>query len=263
MGRGRVFKKGNMRYLELPPDLSECDDLELFFLREGFYLLCTRLENGKTQQYKPIKKEEGPVLGEDEKKVLKKLFSIRFEKRIPSNVKRIITTDDADSLDRLVKRDLVNILKSKKYPEGVYNIDNGIYAMLNSKTGHPQSRPVRKTQKRKAEKKENPYSLLMKNGFLVLKDKNEAFAFSNSVKSEIKNGKIKGIKGFDNKFYAVTEDYLENSSDKIMKALTEDGDIGQIAERSGLNQEGCKAIIKLLAERGDVIEKRKGVFSSI
>jgi hypothetical protein len=257
MARGRIFRRGNSRYLELPPELSDCDELELFCLKEGYYLICKNLPgNGQEKKGKP-KNESLPVLSEDERRVLKKLFSIRFEKRVPSNVKRIISMDDAATLDKLIGRKLVNILKSGKYPEGVYNIDNGIYAMLN-----PRNRQIKSPQK-SPQKKENPYSSLMKKGFLVLKDKNEALGFSEKVKSEIRSGKIKGIKGFDNKFYAVTQNYLDDSTGKVIKALSEDGSIDQIAERSGLEQDGCKAIIRLLAEKGDVIEKKKGIFSSV
>ena len=76
----------------------------------------------------------------------------------------------------------------------------------------------------------------------------------------MKRGEVVGIKGFDGKFYAITKDYLFKGRDLIIKCLKDDMATSAIANETKLDQNGVTAILRIMAEAGDVVEKRKGVF---
>jgi len=249
MARARILKRGDNRYLELPEGLLSYDELELFELREGYYLLSVPLGVQKNPQKKGVK------LDSDEAAVLQKLLRIRFEKRIPAYVNKALNEQELKVLLGLEKKGFVNVFRGRKYKDGVYSIRDDVYPLVNGRPA-PQKQAT-------APKQTSPYGTLMEKGFLVLGNKNEAMEFSERTKMEMKKGTIKGVKGFDGKFYAVTSNYLAKASAIILKSLDKDMDLETIAKQTNLDREGCCAVLRLLSESGDVIEKKKGMFASV
>ncbi|MBN1169779.1 hypothetical protein JXA56_02040 [Candidatus Micrarchaeota archaeon] len=224
MAKSRILKKENKAYLELPKELMEYDEVELFQLKEGYLLVPVEVR-----------------VKEAEIAVIRKLLAIKFENRTPSVIEKEFVDVEKILLRELEKKGLVNIFRGKKYPKGVYNINAEVYALL-----------------QESKKIENPEGLVR--GFVTLKDKDDAYRLSQKLGSEMKNGTVIGVKGFDGKFYAVTKSYLESSRKDIEKALQGEMDAGEIANAAKLDPEGCIAVLRLMAESGDILEKKKGIF---
>ncbi len=241
MAKRRILKRSNKAYLELPQEMLEHDEIEVTRLNDGQYLLTVSESN-----------RVSPV----EIAVLRKLLAIRFERRTPANVEKELTEAELLILKGIEKKGLVNVFRGKKYRDGVYNIRDNVYPLLRGETEQKAA------QKEKVQKQPDSPSLLNR-GFLTLMDKNEAFKLSQQFKQEMKRGDIIGVKGFDGKFYVVTRNYLLKSQADIGSVLTEGMDVQSIAAAAKMDAEGCTAVLRLMAESGDILEKKKGIFAPV
>ncbi len=176
-----------------------------------------------------------------EKAVLNKLLTIKFEERTWSNIKKKMTEAEIELIKELQKRKLVTWFKNNKYPKGVLNIVDEVYPII-----------------AKQEKEELPDKL--EKGYLVVEDPRRIREISEKYKPYVLKGLMKGMKGFDGKYYLVTVKYLHNAKKKILEALDEEKTLEEIAKKTGLEEEGCKAVLWMMAENGEVMEKRKGIF---
>ena len=251
--RVRVIKRQNNSYLELPQDLSNHEEIELFPLKPGYYLLSLPLGQ---EESKPINSDQ---ISDAESAVLTKLLSIRFEQRVPAYVNKVLGKDEKPVLTELERKGLVNVFKSTKYKDGVYNISDRAYLLAQKgrqAPSKPQDTPIQASP--------NDLSHLLKTqGFIVINDKNQARMLSESLSPEMKNGAVAGVKGFDGKFYVVTRSYLNQSQIAISKALTEDMDAASVAAATKIDPEGCMAVLRIMSEAGEILEKKKGVFAPV
>ncbi|MBI5226404.1 hypothetical protein HY994_04160 [Candidatus Micrarchaeota archaeon] len=97
-------------------------------------------------------------------------------------------------------------------------------------------------------------------GYLVLDNEMDAKGFSHRFESQIKGGDIKGVRGFDKKFYLASRAYIETFADKLLVALKEPKTVADLAALTKQPQEGVLCILYLLKEEGEIIEKKKGLF---
>ncbi len=252
MGRVRIIRRQKQGYIEIPSDLLGNDEVELCQLKDGYYLLSIPIGEAAKAARK-----EGSI-NETERAVLKKLLSIRFEKRVPAYVNKIFGDHEKEVLQELERKKLINVFKGKKYREGVYNINDRAYAML-KKGGSQQRASEIPSQPRVSGSR----GILMNQGFLIINDREEARALSEVLNQDMKQGQVFGVKGFDGKFYVVTRDYLVRCQNSINLVLKEDMDLNAIASAAKLDREGCRAVLQLMSDRGEIIEKRKGVFAPV
>jgi hypothetical protein len=270
--RVRIIKRQNSSYIELPGELAERDEVELFLLKPGYYLLSLPLEHagiaapaaaGTERKTEP--KAGKAELSERERAVLMKLLSIRFEQRIPAYVNKALDDPEKAVLKELERRGYVNVFKGTKYKEGVYNIRDSIYPLLSQKGGQaspaPGSGSAATAQPQTASN--DLLAILKRQGFIVINDRNQARALSEGLSQEMKSGAVTGVKGFDNKFYVVTRSYLTGAEKAISAALKEDMDAASVAATAKLDPDGCLAALRVMCEAGEIIEKKKGVFAPV
>ena len=242
MAKIRILRRNDRAYIELPGEMADYGELELFQLKEGYYLLSVPLGS---------RAESKRQINDTEKAVLRKLLSIRFEKRTPAYVAKVLSESERLVLKELERKGFVNVFRGKKYVHGVYNIRDSIYPLL-----------TRKAQK-KQEQRFDVFSLLKSQGYVIMNDRNQAYRLSQQLNREMKSGSVVGVKGFDGKFYIVTDSYLSKAQSSIASVLKEDMDAPSIASAAKLEEEGCMAVLRLMAERGEIIEKKKGVFAPV
>ncbi len=226
MAKSPIVKKDGKTYLELPKEYEEYDEAEIYRLKEGFLVV-----------------PQAVTIKEAEIAVIRKLLDIKFERRVPETVESEFTEAERIILKDLGKKNLVTLFKGKKYPNGVYNINADVYSLIKGK----EEKAPQELQK----------------GFLTINDKNEAFRLSKKYAEEMKSGDIIGIKGFDGKFYVVTKEYFDKTRKEIEKSLHGEMGIKQITDSTKLDFDGVTAVIRLMAENGDILEKKRGVFVSI
>lgn len=276
------MKKDSKCYVELPPEFSGQESVEFFPLKDGYYLLTIPLENAGRKPSSPAHPVPVPLLSGEEKSLLSKLFSIRFDQRIPSRVEKMLNEKEKQLLKTLLEKGYVNTFQSKKYPQGVYNIRDSVYPLL---TGHeswvmsrgersnepgayeskPKTSPSNQLPKTQAAKAATSLPIsqttdILSDGYAVIDDARLAAQFSEQLRRQGKSNIVRGIKGFDGKFYAVTKSYFSKTAPLVLKALDEPQNAESLAKACKLPLPACLAILHLLGEEGDVVEKRKGIF---
>jgi hypothetical protein len=249
----KIVRKENKCYVELPSDFLEENEVELFKLRDGYYLLSLPLNNIHTAEKSEKNKSE---IDEEEKRLLEKLLSVKFEERTPKQLERVLSIDEKKTLEKLIKKDFVNIFRSKKYPGGVYNISDSIYASLRT-SAKPESDKQSDRQQATGDDVESLYSQLRRNGFVVLQGNVKAF---DALKKDVQSGAIFGVKAFDGKTYIVTREYFSRLANIIRAVLRKESELKEIAKLCKTSEEGCRAVLAIMAESGEVLERKKNVF---
>lgn len=111
---------------------------------------------------------------------------------------------------------------------------------------------------------ESSKTVLDEKGFVVLDNEFEAKRLSGELEKEVKRGNVIGVRGFDKKYYVVSKEFLKQASDKVLRELSKrDCNAKELALASKLRLDACIAALCILKEEGEVIEKRKGVFSAV
>lgn len=246
----RILRKDNVLYLQLPPEFSQAEDIELFKLKDGYYLISLPLAQQK-------KESKSSVMNEQEKSLLKKLSEIKFENRTPKQISHSFNQTDYVLLSAMEKKGFVQLFKSAKYKDGVYSIPDKVYPMLKDNSSLIKSNSLQSPNT-----SVSPLDNFFKQGFLVFSNNNDASAFSDLLKRTGHSQDILGIKGFDGKFYVVTKSYMIDMSGRVRSVLKGNNSMtsSMIAKACNMDDFGCRAILLLMAEKGDVIEKKKDIF---
>lgn len=278
MVKVRVLKKGENAYLELPKEFLEFPELELFHLRDGYYMITTPLDQNKEKKQVQKKTEQKTTtkssvsLTQEERAVLTKLLSIRFEKRIPNYVHKLLNDQEKNILAQLEKKRHVNVFKGKKYKDGVYNINDRVYPYISAssrsrnvqkQTTHQKSQPKQEDVKTTTQSPSELHDILMKKGFVVVGNKRDAELLSARLENQMKKGFVKGMKGFDGKFYIATKRYLTRTSGTILKSLDKEMNLDELASATKLDKDGCVVTLRVLNEEGEIMERKKGVFAKV
>ena len=246
----------------LPSELSGSPSLEIFPLRDGLYLLSIKggLQEAISHPSSPLAAKTGEgAIPEKEKEVVRKLLSIRFEKRTPAEVANALSPSEKQTLEALMKRKLVHIFHGGKYEkDGVYNVsDFAFNAVREPQLAQPPSSG--------APSSPSPISSpehLEKNGWMVLESEMDAKNFAGAFPGKIKSGEVMGVRAFDMKYYFVKRQFYENYESLVQSALLKSEKTSEeLAEELGLAAEGCRALLFHLCENGEAMEKHRGKFS--
>ncbi len=254
--RIKTIQKESGTYVRLPDDFRKAEDLELFMLRDGYYLLSlplgaavkTRMDGkgaaepeAKAKAPEPaVAEEDAKGLTQSENRVLEKLASIRFEKRTGTSIREDFSRQDREALLSLEKKGAVTVIKSKKYPDGVYNIQSEFYPSPKKDVGPEKSASELERQ-------------LFRDGYIILQDSNAAQRLSEVLQKQ-KNA-ITGVKGFDGKYYVVTRAHMERVRKVLAHWRGDYVDPRALAAKFGIHPDAVKAVLKILAEGGEYTEK--------
>ncbi len=227
------------------------------------------------------------ILNPEELAVLKRLDTIRYSNRTKDTIKQIFDLEEQKILQAMLKRGIITLFKKNPEDEQHYSIskdiyDKFLYGKREYKFKRPDSldvpaakQPVKKIvpesiQEPKVEKawelklkEQNKYAeILESKGYIVLNNDVEASSLSTLMEESIRRGLVLGTRAFNKKFYVGLRSYIAKNSAKIMKVL-ENGSapISKISKESGIEEEGARTILYLMAESGDIAEVRKDVFS--
>ena len=262
----KIIRKDGKAYLEMPDEFYSIESAEFFKLRDGYYLLTVPLGEQKAARVAQKEvKASIQIPTESEKKVLKHLLSIKFQNRTPLYVEKVLSAEEKKVLKDLEKKNFINVFKGRKYPDGVYNINDKVYSTLYGKktvTGKGVKRETIPSEAVKKDEKLDPASSLDKKGYAVGTSKDLKDIIDKN-KSAIKSGKIKGLKGFDGRFYIARMDYVFKMSPLIVAQLDKERTIEEIAGNLKIEPDAVRTVLHILAEAGDVIEKRKGVYAAV
>lgn len=238
-------KDGILLSGSIPPEMASASSLEIIQLRDGSFLITPRAQKGGS-------------LSEKEKDLVRKLLSIRFEKRIPAQVDRTLSAEEKELLESLLRRKMVHILHGGKYAkEGVYNVSEFAFSSVREPP-HAAAPPALPQKQLPANSPEH----LEKFGWMVLESEHEARNFSNAFPEKVRSGAVKGMRAFDRKYYFVTPRFVELWGKKALSALGKGAKSAEeLSGEVGLSPDGCLCLLLHLCEEGDALEKQKGKFA--
>ncbi len=299
--RATIKRTATAGQITLPPAalaaLSGGDEVDVWVLRKGVVLLT---ESGALEKFDE-KKEEGAekekiqpaavskksagaaasrspavLLSPEETSMVRKLLTIRFEERTVPQVAKKINAAEKKTLDALVARRLIEVFKSAKYKEGVYNISQRVYEAVSppivissKKTEQPASESAAKTavasvplaypSSSSGMPPINSADHLAKFGYMVLNTETEAKMAMMQIAPMLKSDDVRGIRGFDKRYYVLRRSFLHQYAGLVLAQL----DAGpataeKIASALGLPGEAVSVILMIMADEGEVIEKRRG-----
>ncbi|MEM4633671.1 MAG: hypothetical protein QW275_00785 [Candidatus Anstonellaceae archaeon] len=246
-------KEGAALSGSLPEEILSAQALELFALKDGIYLLALKgavdEAAGKRQNA-----EQSGIL-EKERQVLKKLLSVKFERRSPAEVAKLLDREEKAVLDGLIKRNLVQVFRGGKYQkEGVYNISDKAFNWARE-APQQQAHTQPSTSLRPSEQ-------LERNGWAVVESESEAKNLALAFQEKIKVGEVSGIRAFDKKYYFVKKDFYQAWEKPAGLCLAKgEKSAEEVAGEIGIPSEGARCLLLHMCETGEVLERRKGWFS--
>ncbi|NYZ74659.1 AbrB/MazE/SpoVT family DNA-binding domain-containing protein [Candidatus Micrarchaeota archaeon] len=145
-----------------------------------------------------------------------------------------------------------------------------VFASMCAKTVSPPSAaPVEQKQtpipSKPAVKPVTPFELIERKGFFIVENEADAKNLSKALEQEIKAGLVRGVRGFDKKFYVVSTLFLKAMSQKFGAALSGKEPLtpAQLAQAASCDENACNAVLQVLKEDGDVLEKKRGYFVAV
>ncbi len=296
----KIYKSNNKLILYLPRDvinalnLNEDEAVEFFRLNDKSFLFAKSsdasklLMGGMPTQNQAQASAQEPSIGEERKgyritdediAVLKKLDTLRFNERNIQNVSKKLSDREQQTLERLMKYRVVSLYKDEKRKEELYSIPKNIYDsfLMRKNMGKPAGRaaPAQKSEPAIAPRyafrpadypsNANPENenvkILEKNGFIVLQSESEASSLSSAVEESIRHGMVLGTRSFNKKFYIILRSFFDKNGPRILKEMRNGvNKVPEISRSLDVDEEGVRAILYLMAEQGEVSEKRKDSF---
>lgn len=254
--RIKTIQREKGAYIKLPEELRKLEELELFQLRDGYYLLSAPLGGEGAPAERPPEKGKEPApasakekvaldekgLSPFESKVLGKLAGIKFDQRVPFYISKEFSRQEREALLSLEKKGAVTFIKSKKYPGGVYSIQSEFYPQAQQKKGAEPERSGSDLEKQ-----------LFRDGYVVVQDVRTAQSLSDMLQRQ--KGAVTGVKGFDGKYYVVTRAHMERVRRVLARWRGEFVDPKALGAKFGIHPDAVKAVLKILSEGGEYIEK--------
>lgn len=187
-----------------------------------------------------------PAQPSSEDAVLHKLDSVKFSERTPANVERTLNREEKQILAKLLEKGSVSLYKGGKYEKsGVYSIPRAVYEKLRQRGAQLL-----------------PKESLEAHGYAVVSNEAEAKEISQSLEAEIRSGEVMGVRGFDKRFYVLKRDFFTAASARISGVLAHgDADVATLSAKAKMAVDACIAVLEMLREQGEVVEKKKGYYS--
>lgn len=250
-------KEGILLSGSIPFELGNAPSVELFHLRDGAFLMVPVGLIGEKMQASDSKE----ALSDDEKNVIRKLISVRFDRRTEKEIQKTLASEEKETLLSLMDRGTVSLFHKGKYEhEGVYSISEA--AFNQAQKGQTVDPKQAEGAKSSAQAQYPLPSNLEKNGWMVLEEESEARAFTGKFEEQIKKGEIVGLRAFDGRYYVITAPFAEEWEPKVSLLLSGgEKNPEEMAVQFGIAPEGCRAILLNLCEKGEAIEKHKGKFA--
>ncbi|HVA82712.1 MAG TPA: hypothetical protein VNF06_00940 [Candidatus Aquilonibacter sp.] len=294
----KLFKNKDKLVMYIPfevisgMNLKEGDDVDFFRYNQNSFIFAKKSDITDMILGKKPSEEKASVqsierfpageLSSEEISVLKKLDTLKYGMRSKENVVKMLGKEERITLKGLMKKKAVSLFAKDNSKEALFSISKGVYDkyLMRKKMGGEQTvqQPTRSApameqrasyQRPQVQSPSQPYGIenenvktLEKDGFIVLQYEAEASALSLALEQSIRRGMVLGTRSFNKKFYIIMRSYFDRHGAKILKAL-KDGEmkVGQIAREVGIDEDGARAILYLLAESGDVSEKKKDLFT--
>ena len=107
------------------------------------------------------------------------------------------------------------------------------------------------------------YRLKKRKDVFVFDKEEDAKKFSKEHKKELLNGEFLSIKGFDGKYYAVRKELFDKISRGVLAILNEEKTFDDLKNLLSVDDNELKAVLEILKEKGEIIERKKNMFMKV
>ncbi len=268
--------------------LKEGDELDFFKMGDKQYLIAKKsdvlqmLTGGTTREPIPIPQVQSKPSGrtlqvsDEELRVLKKLDTIKYNDRTAEKLKQVLNDNERKVLRGLIAKEFVTPFKRVGEQKSKYGITKSVYDQFlfgkrQQQQPVPQA-PVAEAQEQKPKAWEKKVvsasggylNMLETAGFLVVANQAEASAVSAELEESIRRGLVIGTRAFNRKYYIALKSFVARSAPGILKAM---GDkamrIEEISKDTGIDEDGIRAVLYMLAEQGEVTETKRDIFKAV
>lgn len=214
-------------------------EFDLMKVQHGVWLLVEKGKEKKENISVQTDSENAKFQAVDEK-ILSLIASKPLKDRVEKRFETFLNKEEIERFKQLLKEGKIVAFKlSEKYTRAVYKLKEDI--------------------EKKQEISSSPE--FEKHGFALLEE-SAAKTFSEKNYSKIRSGEIIGIKGFDKRYCVIARNVFDQHSEKILNYLKQNksATIEEIAEDNKVSEDLARIVCELLKEKGDLFEKRKGIF---
>ncbi|MEM3841582.1 MAG: hypothetical protein QXN59_02740 [Candidatus Micrarchaeaceae archaeon] len=201
------------------------------------------------------------------------LDRIRYADRTKENVSKALDKRSLQILAGLQKRKIVNLYKKDDniYRYGISKsiYDKYLYGKRKSQqqnsqdTDQSDSTQQPKKWVLKLEERDAFTELLESQGYLVISNATDAERVSSMLEESIRMGLVLGTRAFNKKFYVALRSYINKYAPKIISFISESSKhVSEIAKEVGIDEDGARAILYIMSESGDVVERKKDHFKT-
>lgn len=103
---------------------------------------------------------------------------------------------------------------------------------------------------------------IKQNGIMIIQNEFQARKMAEELSMDLKKGEVIGAH-VDKKFYFLSKQYYEIYAARVKSAIGKDSKVEEIVEKSKSSQDTVNAIISILKEQGELLEKTKGKYTLI
>ncbi len=247
-------KKGNV-YLLLPPEVASSipSEVELFPLKEGFFLLSPPLPGREVRAKAEVKEESKEAreaqqreerakrrFTKDEVNLLYKVSLIPYSRRDINSVMSMLDEEERSLLHQLLKKGAIFLRKRKG--RDFIAFEENLYEKLKGLKG-------------KREEKEDVEVVDLSQGFLVIKQPKTFYKLRSYL--EENRGRLRYLVDPTSGYvYVATKSFLERGAKALMRELSKGPRSAyELAEKLRMPVEAVETIAKFLNEEGLLYEE--------
>ncbi len=200
----------------------------------------------------PLKNKEGHTLYSISKSIYDK-YLLRNKDLANTNYKRnhIIDLSDNNKNNSIKEKPAIESNKTKRE----IKVDNNTTNITNTIKKPSEGEIIDQSQQFITE--------LQTHGYVVIPTEEEATNISIALEDSIRQGLVVGTRAFNKKFYISLKSFIKNNSEKLLNLITNNSDsVENLSKATGIDEEGVRAILYILAENGDVTELKKDEFKT-
>jgi len=231
----KIIRSKNRFFIEIPFDIAkELKNAEIFKLKKGYYLIAS------------INKFDTEFKDESKEELIKKHFDLLWEvsilpyqKRTINYIRKVLGEKQARTLYMLRDKGILRIWKKGKMEK--IGFPNELYKKLKERTF------------------ENPNVDISK-GYIIV-DQN---SLNKLIKKEPKLTKFIVVSSFEGKVYMIDKNLFTKLSPKVIKLLKKGAmHVEEVASALNIDEGLANVVLRVLAEKGELVEIKKGVFELV
>jgi hypothetical protein len=224
-------------------EMREGKDYEILKVRKGLYVLMDS----------HIFEEE--FIRKIDEKILGLLENSKIQDRVEEKFEKFLSNIELQRFNELLKAGRVEKFRlSEKYKKAVYKLKE------------PTASSAKQAKEQAMQGTSRQFQAGKNSGFfLSVRTEQQAKELNEKYWKELKEGRMKGLKDFDNTYYLIDSELLEEKGSQVLEMLEKNKtqSLEEIAAKLGAGKELIRGVCAFLKESGEIMEKKKGNYTFI